>query len=74
MARPIPKAIRRQLPADVAAAKVLLSANGICARCGTYGGARKVVDRGVLQAECLDHLGCQRRTRTLIEAEAESER
>jgi hypothetical protein len=72
--RRISKEIRAQAPGDAAAAEVLRKAAGVCQRCGTYGGARKVVDRGELQAECLDHPGCHRRMRTLIEAEAEGER
>jgi hypothetical protein len=75
-----PKSTRRQPPgklrlqtgADVAAARVLREANGICARCGTYGGARKAVDRGELQAECFDTVECSRRFRLLVAAEAEA--
>jgi len=74
MSRKIPRELRRQTLADLAAAEVLRHARGVCARCGIYGGGRKVVDRGELQAECFDHLACNRRLRIPLAAESEADR
>lgn len=67
------KAIARDIlrrEADAAAAEALQAAGGICDRCGIDGGARRVVDRGVPSAECIDVDGCNQRLRAAIQAEA----
>ena len=59
------KAVRRQLPTDIAAARALEAAGGVCERCEAddtmlFAVAQK---HGGHQVECVDRIGCDRRCR-----------
>lgn len=63
--RKFDKAVRRQLPADIAAARALEAAGGACERCETTDAMLFAVEmkHGGHRVECVDRIACDRRAR-----------
>lgn len=64
MSRKISREIKRQLPADLAAARALEAAGGVCERCDrTDTMVFAAEQRGGHRVECVDRVECDQRVR-----------
>ncbi len=66
--RKFDKAVRRQLPADIAAARALEAAGGTCERCERIDTMLFAVEQkhGGHHVECVDRIDCDRSVRTSV--------